>query len=341
MSDSLNAADAAIDPAERYLWDRTGPVDAAVALLERAAEPLRFRPVARLELRAPRIITRPVWVRALAVAAVLAIGFIILFMIWPAGTPSRTGTTWSIASGGETKIGEPRHLKKGSDATSTEMTTGPAGTLVLESAGGTKVRIGSGARIRVIESDPHWPWIEVDQGSLTIAVGEAARPLSFGVMGEKLTFAPGAVGTLNMHGKGSVGIDLTQGSAEAIIDDVATRLSPGMGVQVQPDGVIPVPVRRGSSAEFVARVRKLESSLDSKDVKSLYYVIEEVLHRAKPADAPTLWNLMARAGRPGRQAIRDALAKLVKAPPQPAYDAVLTLDQAALDAWWKAALEAK
>jgi hypothetical protein len=136
-------------------------------------------------------------------------------------------------------------------------------------------------------------------------------------------------------------VEVSSGTVEALIGQATARFAPATTSEIQPDGRMPVPVRLSAGAAFVGSVRKLESLVTTSDQKSLSFLTDQLMRFAKPADAPTIWNLLVRAAPPNRRALRDVLAKLVKAPGRPAFDDVLKADPTALNAWWRAALDAK
>ena len=64
--------------------------------------------------------------------------------------------------------------------------------------------------------------------------------------------------------------------------------------------------------------------------------LREVLQRARPRDAMTLWHLIPRLASANRGAVVDTLAAHVAMPPAVTRDAVMRLDHGALDQWWDA-----
>jgi hypothetical protein len=64
--------------------------------------------------------------------------------------------------------------------------------------------------------------------------------------------------------------------------------------------------------------------------------VRDALAAARPADALSLMNLLARTDGDLRAAVHDRLAVLVPPPAGVAREAVLALDQRALDRWWDA-----
>jgi hypothetical protein len=62
--------------------------------------------------------------------------------------------------------------------------------------------------------------------------------------------------------------------------------------------------------------------------------IQDALDAARPADAVSVMNLLARTDGAVRAAVHDRLAMLVPPPPGVTREAVLALEQRALDRWW-------
>ena len=62
--------------------------------------------------------------------------------------------------------------------------------------------------------------------------------------------------------------------------------------------------------------------------------VEDALAAARPADAVSVMNLLARTDGAVRAAVHDRLAALVPPPPGVTREAVLALDRRAIDRWW-------
>ena len=78
----------------------------------------------------------------------------------------------------------------------------------------------------------------------------------------------------------------------------------------------------------------LRAALDAFDLGGGAAAVRDALAAARPADAVSVMNLLVRTDGDLRAAVHDRLAALVPPPPGVTRDAVLALDQRAIDRWW-------
>lgn len=175
-----------------YLWDRSGPVDADVAQLERLLSPYAHRaergPARNPEQAVPRG-TQPAsrprparrrWRAAFAAAAVFALCAIGLSvwhgqrLEWEAGRPWRI-----VAQRGDVRIDGRSTAGAATLAPAGEIRTGADGALRLRVAGIGELALGEGSTLRLVETRTGRHRVQLQEGRLWARVW--APPGQFGV----------------------------------------------------------------------------------------------------------------------------------------------------------------
>jgi hypothetical protein len=165
-----------------YLWDRSGPIDADVARLERllggyghAGAPRRTGVPLR---RAVRLRRR--WRIALAAAAVLACCAVAMQLWYRQRLQWDEGRPWQVvAQGGDVRI-DGRNVKTRAQlAIDDVLETGNNTAARLHAAGIGEIAVGEGSRLRLVETRTGRHRVQLQQGRLWARVW--APPGQFGV----------------------------------------------------------------------------------------------------------------------------------------------------------------
>ncbi len=205
--------------------------------------------------------------------------------------------------------------------------TGPGDSVTLRVGEFGTVTVGPGTRARLVAAGPTAQRLALERGAIAAEI--LAPPRLFVVE------TPAAVAT-----------DLGCAYTLAVDDSGGGRLHVTAGwVELARDGrLVVVPydayaeIRRGAGpgTPFVdGAPPALRAALAAFDFGAGGApAVHAALASARPADAVSVMNLLARTDGPLRAAVHDRLALLVPPPPGVTREAVLALDQRALDRWW-------
>lgn len=329
-----------LTPNEQYLWDRTGTPDPTTAQLEHALRPLRFSGT----LHPPAEPARR-WLRPLALAAAVALISLGAWMSLrhqsPRTAPPATTPTWTVASSvGKVHLSDPVAVKAA--ATERTLSTDESGRAVLACGEHSTVNVESNTRMRFVDGDPLHPWVSLASGSLFTQVSAKDRPVLVGVPGGSIAIRPGAAASISVDEQsGSAHTTCKRGELHIAWSDRQTRvLGPATCAITRDLGpALPLPASMSPAACGVVEELAGLLAYGAKSPKQADDMLRTFLAGATREQAPLLWNLLWRVEGDQRRAVRDRLAFLIKQPKMHP-DAVLKLDPAAMDAWWRASVEA-
>jgi ferric-dicitrate binding protein FerR (iron transport regulator) len=165
-----------------YLWDRSGPVDADIARLERllrgyghAGAPRRARGPLHGDVRPRRR-----WRIALAAAAVLACCAVAIGLWYRQRLQWDDGRPWQVvAQGGDVRIDGRSVASRAQLAIDDVLETGNAAAARLRAAGIGEIALGEGSRLRLVETRTGRHRVQLQQGRLWARVW--APPGQFGI----------------------------------------------------------------------------------------------------------------------------------------------------------------
>jgi len=326
-------------PDEQYLWDGTGTPDPTTARVEESLASLRYRG----ELRAPSRAWSARSLRPLLVAAaVLLVSFTsyVLVTTHPKKLPPPAPTTtWAIASTtGNVQVGEPRPLK--STATLRAITVGEGGRVSLTAGPSSSVQVEGNATLEIGEGPDQFPWLTLTRGNIMAQVGSADQPLMVGVHANPITLKPGTAASITTT-PDATQIICKVGEAHIQWPKRETRVLGPATCEIDARSGPSLPLSVLASKEACGAVEALDDGVRFmiKDPKYGEDMLLKYLDQSKPADAPTLWNLLHRVPPDYRREVRNALARHI-GPTKVDPDLILKLDPAAMDAWWHAAVDA-
>lgn len=323
-----------------YLWDRSGPVDAEVAELERLLAPQGWRDRsprarrARVERIAPARSHRARrWRIAFASAALLAAfaiglrGWYAHRLQWPAQQP------WRIAA----VEGEARVDGRGIDASSrlapgALLETGD-GRVRLRVARIGEMVVGEGSRFRVVETRGGRHRMQLQHGSLWARVW--APPGAFGVaapMGEVLDM--GCEFTLHANADGSGALAVRSGWVQVDNGWREVLVPQGARVEFAAQGRPGTPYDEGAGDAFVAALH----ALDAQDLAAEpdAAAVRALLAASRPQDAISLLSLLQARPRLVDGPLFDRLSELMPAEARVTRAAVREQGARALGPWWEA-----
>jgi hypothetical protein len=317
-----------LSPDEQYLWDATGTPSPLTLAIESALGTQKYSGKS-LTIGPSQLARR--WTRFAKAAAVLLVAAAVLIFLLTGPQSIFSGWTISTTSG-KPKIAAVKGKALGGDGT--RVTTDSASTALLTRKEGPRISLGPSSEATVTEQ----PGFELANGEAFIQVPAQVPAAKVQTPSFACTFAPGTAATIQANDGGSQ-VAVKAGWAEVTSGDEHVRITDAMGCSSSPkSGTLWPPYRVPIGKTSNEMAKRLDEVLFGKlNEKVAYFKLEEALKTAQPTDAALLWNTLARVQESQRPLIRDRLAKLVKNPPKgEAFDAVLKLDQAAMDAWWNA-----
>jgi len=345
------------EPANDYLWDRSGAPDSEIQRLESLLSEFRYdeRP---LILPAELLIAEGTtgglsflrmgglsflrflqkgWVlRSFAAAVVLlALGVGIFVSFRPQAIAPEAG--WSVSSlEGAPQIGT-QILSADHAATKLQvgqtLTTNSSSRASLSQTDLGEIKVDPNSQLRLLQSGPNRKRIQLDLGTIHAYIW--APPTQFVVDTPSATAVDlGCAYTLQVAVDGSGSIRTTLGwvgfhlnSRDSFIPAGAmchTRRNVGPGTPYFEDAT---PRFRESLAEFDSAGENSEDQ----DVS-----LSSVLAQARAKDALTLWHLLSRTTGRNRHLVYHRLADLAPPPQGVTRDGILQLDPHMLDLYWNA-----
>lgn len=329
--------------ADDYLWDRSGPPDPDVEALEhllapyghgeRAGRPPSPPPLPRQASPLPWPARLPTGVApALAAAAVLLLA-VTVAMVGPApldGTPAAAAPGWELSPlkgrplVASTPVDGPERVLPG---TWIDTDADTAARLELPSVG--RVIVAPASRVRVTRTAPGEQWLHLEHGTLDALIW--APP------GEVVVSTPvatavdlGCAYTLTLDRSGRGALEVTAGWVGLVHDGREAFIPAGALVQIHASGP-GTPIVASASQALREAIVTFDTTR-ARDARAS--ALDVILRESSPADALTLWHLLARATPEERAGLFDALAARVP-PPDPVTRAgVIAGDRAMLDAWW-------
>lgn len=321
-----------------YLWDRSGPVDAEVAALERLLASQRWQAQARKRstphARKPEHARRARrWRIALAAAAVFAMvavgvrGWYAHRLQWPAQQ------AWQIAA----VEGEARIDGRGIDAAArlapgAMLETG-AGRVRLRAARIGEVVVGEDSAFRIVETRGGRHRTQLRHGSLWARVW--APPGAFGVAtpsGDVLDLGCEFILHANADGSGALAVR----SGWVQVDNAWREVLVPQGARVEfaAPGRPGTPYDEGASAVFVAALRALDAQdpTDAPDAAAA----RALAAAARPQDAISLLSLLRTRPQLADGPVFDRMSAMMPTEATVSRAAVRAQLPNATEPWWKA-----
>ena len=344
-----------------YLWDPSGPPDAEVQRLERLLGRLRTTAtvptVAQAGHRIERRIAEPAekqfsadsadsafntfgvasrpmrWRTARFLVPALAAAAAIVMMVGLMWQANRTAAWWEVASiHGQPRIGSTPLSGAGRLSVGQTLSTDQSSRARLEVGSIGQVTVDTDTRVRLVETRDTRHQLALERGTLHAFI--VAPPGQFIVDTPSATAIDlGCVYDLFVDEDGSGLLTVVAGWV-AFEDEGRESFVPA-GASARTDRLNGPGTPRYNDAE-PAFLEALDEIDYSRTGATKGNPLGVVLERARPRDAMTLWHLISRVAPADRAAVVDALAALVAMPASVTRDAVMRLDQDALDQWWDA-----
>lgn len=312
-----------------YLWDRSEPVDAQVARLERLLAPHALRE----DLRVPPAIVveaaRTRWPRAAAVAAVLAClmlggyGWYWQRLQWPEGN----GWETALVAGQARLDGRPLQKEGVVLQPGGVVETGAKGVARIEVASIGEVLLGEDSRLRLVQTRSGRHRVQLDHGTLWARIW--APPGSFGVaVPAGAAYDLGCEFLISTDAAGSGQLQVRSGWVLFERADIEVLVPQGAQSELQPQRAPGTPYASDAAPAFVAALREIDAG------QGVDAAVDRLLAATRPQDAITLVSLLARYPQLREGAVFDRAATLL---PTGVTRADLAAHGAhALNPWWRA-----
>ena len=310
---------------DRYLWDRSGPPDPEIQLLEEALaryrapeRPVKLGPETQTERTPPRA-ARARLGAGLAAAAALLLASV---GAWFGARNSREVQGWKL----ETLAGSPS-VRAASLPLGQWMTTDNTSRARLEVGGLGDVTVEPGSRVRIKESANNRRVLELSEG--TIGAFILAPPRLFLVDPPAARAVDlGCKYTLHVDRRGAGVLRVTLGFVELVGAGRTSTVARGASCAIDPARGPGTPLFDDAPPELASALSRIDAGQESKDD------LDRALSSARERDAASLWHLLPRTTGSHRDAVYERLAMLSPPPRGVGRSQVLALDETALRRWW-------
>jgi len=314
-----------------YLWEKAGTPDPEIARLESLLQQYRHQEPLR-PLTPPR--RARLWLRIAAPAfALVVLAAFILYTFqhrlhWTPGAP------WQVqALAGAPRVGGAVLRAAGLLPVGEYLETDAASRARLAIGNIGNLEVQPGSRLRLLETRSGRHRIALEHGTVDARLW--APPFSFGVETPSSTlFDVGCAFTLHVEPNGYGVVRVTSGWVQFELDDRQTLIPAGAEAITRPNIGPGTPYFSDASPTLKAALAQFDSNENDAAVRAA--MVDAILADAHPHDAFTLLNLLRKVPQEQRGRIFDRLAQLVPPPPGATREAMIELQQPALDAYWKA-----
>ena len=320
------------DEDDRYLWDKSGPVDPDVQQLERTLEVLRYEKQAPPTSIAARRWKTP----SLAVAALIAITVGVAWMILQSsGVPLKgeksPNAAWNVvALKGTATIDSVPMVGEGRLAIGGWLETDNSSEVRLEVADIGDVTVHTNSRLQLITSQVAKEHrLHLAHGAIEAFIW--APPKLFFVNTASATAVDlGCHYLLEVDEHGTGRLEVLSGWVAFERDARESTVPQGGVCQTRADIGPGTPYFNDVSEEFADALSKFDFE-DGGDE-----AIQRIVQNARPRDTLTLWHLLSRVDRSQRELVFDQMASFAPLPDGLTREGVLDLDDQMLDDWWYA-----
>jgi len=338
------------EPANDYLWDRSGAPDPEVQRLESLLSEFRYdeRPLI-LPAELPAVakdaqgglsflrFLQKGWVLPSFAAAVvlLALGVSIFISFRPKVIAPEAG--WSVSSlEGAPQIGT-QVLSADHAATKLQvgqtLTTDSSSRASLSQTDLGEIKVDPNSQLRLLQSGPNRKRIQLDLGTIHAYIW--APPTQFVVDTPSATAVDlGCAYTLQVAADGSGTIRTTLGWVGFHLNGRDSFIPAGAMCHTRPQVGPGTPYFEDATERFRESLAEFDSAGENSVDQDVS--LSSVLAEARAKDALTLWHLLSRTDGRNRQLVYHRLADLVSPPSGVTRDGILQLDPHMLDLYWNA-----
>jgi hypothetical protein len=303
---------------DRYLWDKTGPVDPDVERLERELGRFRHerRPLRPTERR--RVLPRVILAAAASVLAAAGLAWVALASAVPRW---RVESLQGTAVAGAAAVTSARALPAGA-----QVETDGSSRAKLGMGRIAEISVGPNSRVRLLESRAVQLRLALDRG--TIAAKIWAPPRFFVIQtSSALAVDLGCAYTLSVDDAGDGLLRVETGWVSFERDTRESIVPAGAACATRPGKGPGTPYYEDAAPGFREALESLDFGTGGEAP------LATVLAGARKRDGLTLWHLLARTDGRNRERVCDRLEQLVPRPPGVTREAVLRGDARDLELW--------
>ena len=313
-----------LDNDDRYLWDKSGPVDRDIEQLERKLQVLRY------EGQAPqmRIGGRRWRIAPFATAAVLTLAAGVTWMMFQSAD---TSGTWNVvAMMGTPTIDSVPLVGEGRLAVGDWLETDNNAQVRVEVADIGDVTLHPNSRLRLLVSEADKRHgLQLARGSIEAFIFAPPR-LFFVETASAVAVDLGCHYMLQVDEQGTGRLEVLSGWV-SLEHDAIDSIVPRGGVCQTRAGIGPgTPYFKDTSDELVQALVEFDFEDGGEDAMNV------VLTQARPRDTLTLWHLLSRVDGAQREEVFDHMTSFSPLPDDVTRDGVLRLDKQMLEDWWDA-----
>ena len=313
-----------LDDDDRYLWDKSRPVDRDIEQLERKLRVLRYEgqaPQMRIEARRWRI-------APLAIAAVLTLAAGVTWMMFHSAD---TNGTWNVvAMKGTPTIDSVPLVGEGRLAVGDWLETDNNAQVRVEVADIGDVTVHPNSRLRLLVSEADKKHgLQLARGSIEAFIFAPPR-LFFVETASAVAVDLGCQYLLQVDEQGTGRLKVLSGWV-SFEHEAIDSIVPRGGVCQTRAGIGPgTPYFNDTSDKFVQALVEFDFEDGGGNAMNV------VLTQARPRDTLTLWHLLSRVDGAQRGQVFDHMASFSPPPDEVTRDGVLRLDEQMLEDWWDA-----
>ena len=321
-------ADHQDDRTSEYLWRPDAEPEPEIARLERTLAPARYRGTA--PPWPVRTWTAPA--RLVAIAAMLAVvaGVATFVVRRPASSPLPP-SGWGVERlAGSATVGARPLVERDRLGVGEWLETGSTARVEVAVADIGAVTVHPNSRVRLLTTDPDREHrLQLARGRIDAFIVAPPR-LFFVDTPAAVAVDLGCAYTLVVDEGGDGALEVTLGWVMLETD--------GRHAIVPTGARCPIRAGRGPGTPYFddapPSLREALARLETAGADD-GAALEAILAASRPRDRLSLWHLIERVTPADRERVVDAMLAFEPLPPDVTRDAVLTLDRAALDAWWR------
>ncbi|MBC7773225.1 MAG: hypothetical protein H7210_12065 [Pyrinomonadaceae bacterium] len=192
------------------------------------------------------------------------------------------------------------------------------------------IKVEPNSRLRITKVLNGQQWFELGKGRIDATI-HAPPKLFFVKTKSALAVDMGCAYTLESDEQGNGMLHVTLGWVELQRDGRVVRVPSGRRCAMF-EGIGPgTPVNAEAPETLVTAVGRFDKRAGAKSTAPL---LDEVLSSAGSKDGVTLWHVLQQVEEADRERVIEKLGSIVAPPAGISKDALLKLDQTALDQWW-------
>jgi len=327
------------EPVSDYLWDKSGEPDPQIQRLEallqefQQDQPIPVFPSVNLGQRwkwTPRGMR---FAPAMAAAAVIVAAAVAIYVTHQKTTAPANLAGWDVSVvSGKPRVGfDSLAGNVGRFSVGQILETDQASRVSLQAGDVGQIEVEKNTRLRLLTMAAGLKRIALDRGTIHARIW--ARPGEFVVdTPSALTVDLGCVYSLHVDDSGSGLVRTSMGWVGFTLNGRESFIPAGAACATRRNVGPGTPYFEDTSDSFRTALSRLDFEDQTPQARAADLAV--ILNESRQRDVLTLWHLLSRVSPAERPSVYDRLQKLAPAPASVSREAVLRLDQPALDRWW-------